>query len=221
MSSELKRKAAAAALEYIKDDAIVGVGTGSTVNELIALLPQIKGRIEATVASSKATAEALRAQGLMIVDANSVSKIDVYIDGADEANADLLLIKGGGGALTGEKILAAMAKQFICIVDASKKVDVLGQFPLPVEVIPLARSFVARELVKLGGDPVYRQGFVSDYGNIILDVHGLTITQPKQLEATLNQIPGVVTHGLFATYRADVLLIASATGVQRLQPPRV
>ena len=214
-----KKVAAVAAIEYINDDAIVGVGTGSTVNYFIDALAAIKGKIEGAVASSEASAARLRDHHIAVYDLNSVSQIDVYVDGADEITKNMHCLKGGGGALTGEKIIAQMAKQFICIADESKLVGVLGKFPLPIEVIPMARSFIAREMVKLGGDPLYREGFVSDYGNVILDVHNLEIMEPLKLEEQLNQMPGVVTNGLFAKRSADILLLGTDDGVQRLSFP--
>jgi len=214
---EMKKAVAKAAIEYIPAGAIVGVGTGSTANYFIDELAKIKNRIETTVASSNASAERLRSHGIPVDDLNSVSSIAVYVDGADEANAQLHLIKGGGGALTREKIVAAVADSFVCIADESKLVDVLGKFPLPVEVIPMARSYVAREIVKLGGNPVYRDGFVTDNGNQILDIHGLQISNPVALEDTLNAITGVVTNGLFAKRPANVLLLGCADGVKRLE----
>ncbi|MGE3919798.1 MAG: ribose-5-phosphate isomerase RpiA [Gammaproteobacteria bacterium] len=209
---ELKQLAAQAALQYVEDDTLVGVGTGSTVNHFIELLAQKKSKIDGALASSKATYDRLKALGIPVYDPNGVDKVHVYIDGADEVNQYLQCIKGGGGALTGEKIIAALAEKFICIADQSKKVSVFGQFPVAVEVIPLARSFVGREMVKLGGTPVYREGFVSDYGNIILDVYNLEILEPEKLEAQLNQIPGVVTNGIFAKRPADLLLLATDQG---------
>ena len=211
---QLKRAVAEAALAYVEKDEILGVGTGSTANFFIDALASMKQHIPAAVASSKATAERLQKIGIEVVDLNSVDSLSIYVDGADEVNSHLHMIKGGGGALTREKIVAAVAKKFICIADASKKVDVLGAFPLPVEVIPMARSYVARELVKLGGSPVYRQGFVSDNGNVILDTYNLSIVNPVELETTLNQIVGVVTNGLFAKRGADVLLLGAADGVK-------
>ncbi|HMX99696.1 MAG TPA: ribose-5-phosphate isomerase RpiA [Agitococcus sp.] len=211
---QLKRAVAEAALAYVEKDEILGVGTGSTANFFIDALASMKQHIPAAVASSKATAERLQKIGIEVVDLNSVDSLSIYVDGADEVNSHLHMIKGGGGALTREKIVAAVAKKFICIADASKKVDVLGAFPLPVEVIPMARSYVARELVKLGGSPVYRQGFVTDNGNVILDTYNLSIVNPVELEATLNQIVGVVTNGLFAKRGADVLLLGAADGVK-------
>ena len=211
---ELKKAAAIEAIQYIKNADIVGVGTGSTVNYFIDALAEIKYQIDGAVASSKATEKRLKEHGIPVVDLNSVSSMGVYVDGANEFNKNFYLIKGGGGALTREKIIAAVAKRFICIVDESKKVDVLGKFPLPVEIIPIARSFVAREIVKLHGDPVYRQGFVTDNGNVILDVHNLIILNPVKLEVTLNNIPGIVTNGLFACRPADDLLVGTSQGVQ-------
>jgi ribose 5-phosphate isomerase A len=212
--NEMKQAAALAALDYIQDDWIVGVGTGSTVNYFIEALATIKGRIDGTVASSNASKDLLKAHGIPVYDVNGVNQIQIYVDGADEINPYLQCIKGGGGALTGEKIIAVQAKKFICIADQSKKVGMLGAFPLAVEVIPMARSYVAREIVKLGGDPVYRQGFVSDYGNVILDVHNLSIMEPIKLEEQLNNITGVVANGLFAKRSADVLLLGTEKGVE-------
>lgn len=211
---QLKRAVAEAALAYVEKDEILGVGTGSTANFFIDALADLRQHIPAAVASSQATAERLRRIGIEVVDLNSVDSLSIYVDGADEVDAHLHMIKGGGGALTREKIVAAVARKFICIADASKKVDVLGRFPLPVEVIPMARSYVARELVKLGGSPVYRQGFVTDNGNVILDTYGLSIVNPRELETTLNQLTGVVCNGLFARRAADVLLLGTSTGVQ-------
>ena len=213
---EMKKAVAAAAIEYIDAGSVVGVGTGSTANYFIDELAKIKHKIETTVASSEASAERLRSHGIPVEDLNNVSEIAVYVDGADETDAHLRLIKGGGGALTREKIVAAVAKKFVCIADESKLVDVLGKFPLPIEVIPMARSYVARELVKLGGNPVYRDGFVTDNGNQILDVHGLSIVDPVKLENTLNGLTGVVTNGLFAIRPADVMLLGTPTGVRKL-----
>ncbi|MEE9452416.1 MAG: ribose-5-phosphate isomerase RpiA [Gammaproteobacteria bacterium] len=212
----LKKHSAEAALEYIEQDSIVGVGTGSTVNYFIDALASIKNKIDAVIASSKVTEEKLRNHGFTVIDLNVADRVPVYVDGADEANRFLQLIKGGGGALTREKILAAVAKQFICIASGNKKVVALGTFPLPIEVIPMARSYVAREIVKLGGDPVYRQGFTTDNGNIILDAHNLTITEPIKLEQQINNIVGVVCHGLFAQRPADRLLLATSDGVQTI-----
>ena len=214
MSAEQQKKQVAeAALEYVDDHRIIGVGTGSTVNHFIDALAGMKAQIEATVSSSEASTERLKAHGIPVFDLNAVDHIPVYIDGADESDSGLNLIKGGGGALTREKIIAAVAETFVCIADESKKVPVLGNFPLPVEVIPMARSYVAREIVKLGGDPVYREGFVTDNGNIILDIHNMQIAEPKRLERTLNSIVGVVTNGLFADRGADILLLAGEDGV--------
>ena len=213
---DLKRAAAKAAIEYVTNDAVVGVGTGSTVNFFIDELAKIKGRIDAAVSSSEASAARLKAAGIRVVDLNSVDEIPVYVDGADEVTKHLAMIKGGGGALTREKIVAAVARRFVCIADRSKLVDVLGRFPLPVEVIPMARSYVARQLVKLGGQPVWRQGFVTDNGNLILDVRNLSILDPVALEAEINQITGVVTNGLFARRGADVLLLAAEGGVEKI-----
>ncbi len=210
----MKKAVAEAALSYIQDDTIIGVGTGSTANYFIDALATVKHRINGAVASSEATADRLKSHGIEVLDLNSVDNISVYVDGADESNKVLHLIKGGGGALTREKIVAAVAERFICIVDESKVVSELGEFPLPIEVIPMARSYVARELVKLGGDPVYRTGFITDNGNIILDVFGLKISEPVALEKKLNNIVGVVTNGLFAIRHADVLLVGSENGVE-------
>jgi ribose 5-phosphate isomerase A len=196
---------------------VIGVGTGSTANFFIAELGKIKHKLDAAVASSEETARRLKALGVEVVDLNTVQALEIYVDGADEVTRALAMIKGGGGALTREKIVAAVSRTFICVADESKLVDVLGRFPLPVEVVPMARSYVARELVKLGGQPEWRQGFVTDNGNWILDVYNLSITQPVELEATLNQIPGVVTNGLFARRGADVLLLGTSAGVQTLK----
>jgi ribose 5-phosphate isomerase A len=209
----LKQAVAQAALEYITPGIILGVGSGSTVNCFIDALKSVKGKIEGAVSSSVATAEKLKALSIPILDLNSLNELEIYIDGADEINSAKQMIKGGGGALTREKIIAAVAKKFVCIADQSKKVDVLGSFPVAVEVIPMARSYVARELLKLGGAPVYRQGFVTDNGNVILDVHNLRILQPLQLEQQLNNIVGVVTNGVFAARSADTLLLATEKGV--------
>lgn len=213
---ELKRAAAVAALDYIEDGIVIGVGTGSTVNHFIDALATIKSRIVGAVSSSEASAARLAALGIPLVDLNALSEIPLYVDGADEIDAGFAMIKGGGGALTREKIVAAVAQRFVCICDASKRVDVLGRFPLPVEVIPMARSYVERELRRLGGTPVLREGFVTDNGNLIIDVSDLSITDPRALESELNQIVGVVTNGLFARRGADVLLLAGANGVERL-----
>jgi len=213
---EMKKAVAEAAIDYIKPGMIVGVGTGSTANFFIDELAKIKGQIETTVASSEASAQRLKSHGIPVEDLNMVNEIAVYVDGADESNKYLHLVKGGGGALTREKIVAAVSRQFVCIADESKLVDMLGKFPLPVEVIPMARSYVARELVKLGGQPVYREGFVTDNGNVILDVHGLEILNPVEMETTLNAIVGVVTNGLFAARPADVLLLGTPEGVKTI-----
>ncbi len=204
---EQKRKAARAAIQYVEDGSIVGVGTGSTVAHFIDELGKIRDRIKAAVSSSEKSTAALKALGIDVVDLNSAGELAIYIDGADECDPHKNLIKGGGAALTREKIVAAASKTFVCMIDASKRVDVLGRFPLPIEVIPMARSYVARELVKRGGQPVWRDGVVTDNGNVILDVHGLRITDPPALEAELNQITGVVCVGLFARRKADIVLI--------------
>jgi ribose 5-phosphate isomerase A len=218
-SGSVKQATARAAIAHVPDDCVLGVGTGSTVNCFIDELASIKGRIQGAVSSSRASAKRLEQLGIRVLDLNSVDEIPVYVDGADEVTRQLTMIKGGGGALTGEKIVAAVARKFVCIADESKLVDVLGTFPLPVEVIPMARSHVWRELVKLGGHPKLREGFTSDYGNVILDVYGLSILNPIQMEATLNQIPGVVTNGLFAHRPADLLLLGTGDGVLTMTPP--
>ncbi len=213
---DMKRMAAEAALEYVEAGTVVGVGTGSTANHFIDALAGIKHRIDGAVASSEATAERLRAHGIPVLDLNAVDELPLYVDGADESNRFLHLIKGGGGALTREKIVAAVSRTFVCVADDSKLVDVLGTFPLPIEVIPMARSYVARELVKMGGRPELREGFVTDNGNEILDVHNLEILDPVQMESELNHIVGIVTNGLFARRPADVLLLGSEEGVKKL-----
>jgi ribose 5-phosphate isomerase A len=213
---ELKKAVALAALTYVPMGGIIGVGTGSTANYFIAELGKIKHKFDGAVASSESTAQRLKALGIDVIELNNVVELEVYIDGADEITRLLAMIKGGGGALTREKIVAAVSRTFVCIADQSKLVDVLGRFPLPVEVIPIARSYVARELVKLGGQPEWRQGFVTDNGNYILDVYNLQILQPAELETTLNQIAGIVTNGLFARRGADVLLLGSERGVKTL-----
>ncbi len=213
---EQKQVVAREALRYVVDDAWLGVGSGSTVNYFIDQLARIKHRFKGAVASSVKTAERLKSHGIDVEELNNVSDIPVYIDGADEVTRSGAMIKGGGGALTREKIVAAVAKRFVCMVDQSKEVDVLGKFPLPIEVIPMARSYVAREIVRLGGHPALRVGFTTDNGNVILDVHDLQITDPAALEATLNQIPGVVTVGLFARRGADVVLVGAPDGVRTL-----
>ncbi|HEX5056523.1 MAG TPA: ribose-5-phosphate isomerase RpiA [Gammaproteobacteria bacterium] len=209
-----KRAAAAAALDYIKPDMVVGVGTGSTTNYFIDLLPTVRGRIEGTVASSEASAARLKQHRMEVLDLNSVGELDLYVDGADEANKFLQLIKGGGAALTREKIAAAASRLFVCIADQRKYVEVLGAFPLPIEVIPMARSYVAREIKKLGGNPVLREKVTTDNGNIVLDVHNLPINEPIKLEQTINQLAGVVTVGLFAQRPADVLILGTDSGVK-------
>jgi ribose 5-phosphate isomerase A len=213
---EMKQAVARAAIEYVEVGTIIGIGTGSTANFFIDELAKIKNQIEGAVASSVASAERLEGHGIEVLDLNSVSDISVYVDGADESNKYLHLIKGGGGALTREKIVAAVSKKFVCIADETKLVDILGAFPLPVEVIPMARSYVAREIAKLGGQPVLREGFTTDNGNVILDVHNLEIMEPVKLEETLNHITGVVTNGLFARRPADVLLLGTQDGVKTL-----
>jgi ribose 5-phosphate isomerase A len=215
MDQNAKKQAVArAAIDYVEQDSIVGVGTGSTVNYFIEELGKIKNKIEGAVSSSMASTERLKALGIDVFELNDVSDLSVYIDGADEVTEHKHMIKGGGAALTREKIVAGVAKTFVCIVDDSKRVPVLGKFPLPVEVIPMARSFVARELVKLGGDPEYRQGVVTDNGNVILDVHNLEILNPRELEQAINNIPGVVTNGIFALRGADIVLSATDDGVK-------
>ena len=211
---EMKRKAAEAALEYVVVDEIVGVGTGSTVNHFIDVLAEIKHKINGAVSSSEASTERMQAHGIKVYDLNDVGDLSVYIDGADESDHYLNLIKGGGGALTREKIIAGASRKFVCIADESKLVDVMGEFPLPVEVIPMARSFIARELVKLGGRPVWREGFVTDNGNDILDVHDLKIMEPVKLENELNKLPGIVTVGIFANRPADVLILGTQEGAK-------
>jgi ribose 5-phosphate isomerase A len=218
MTQDQKKQAAAeAALKYVENDAIVGVGTGSTTNYFIDALGTVATKIKGAVSSSEASTKRLEALGIEVFDLNSVGSFDIYVDGADEVTKHKHMIKGGGAALTREKIVSAVAKKFICIVDDSKRVGVLGTFPLPVEVIPMARSYVAREIVKLGGDPVYRQGVVTDNGNVILDVYNLEILKPIELEKQLNNIVGVVTNGLFAVRGADIVLIANDNGVEILE----
>ena len=212
---EMKKLAARAALKYVKPDTIVGVGSGSTVNCFIEALGELKDQIQGAVAASKASEELLRKQGIEVFSANDVSSLDIYVDGADEINPQKMMIKGGGAALTREKIVAALAKNFICIVDSSKQVDVLGStFPLPIEVIPMARSQVARKLVTLGGAPEYREGVVTDNGNIILDVHNFAIMNPVEMEKELNNIAGVVTNGVFALRPADTVIIGTPDGAK-------
>jgi len=212
---ELKQATARAAIEHVPAG-IIGVGTGSTANFFIDELAKIKHKIDGAVASSEATAQRLKKHGIEVLDLNSVGELEVYVDGADEITEHMHMIKGGGGALTREKIVAACSKKFVCIADASKLVGMLGKFPLPVEVIPMARSYVARQLTALGGQPVLRQGFTTDNGNVILDVHGMQIINPVELEARINAIVGVVTNGLFAARAADVLLLGAADGVKTL-----
>jgi ribose 5-phosphate isomerase A len=216
-ANAMKRAAAEAALAYVEDDTVVGVGTGSTVNFFIDALASRRARIDCTVASSEASAQRLRAMQVPVKELNDVDGCDVYVDGADEVTEHLAMIKGGGAALTREKIVAQASRRFVCIADASKLVPVLGNFPLPVEVIPMARSFVARELVKLGGMPTLRAGVTTDNGNLVLDVRGLAITDPVDLETKINMIPGVVTNGIFARRPADVLLLATPEGVKTLK----
>jgi|TARA_B110000027_G_scaffold67029_2_gene71695 ribose 5-phosphate isomerase A len=213
-ADELKKQAAYAALDHITTGGIIGVGTGSTVNHFIDALATIKGRIDGAVSSSIISTKRLEANGIEVFELNAVGTIQSYVDGADEANQHLQLIKGGGGALTREKIIAAASEKFVCIADESKLIHVLGKFPLPVEVVPMSRSYVAREIVKLGGQPIYREGFVTDNSNVILDVHGWDIMEPISLEKTLNNIVGVVTNGLFAMRPADVLLLGSEDGTK-------
>ena len=213
---EMKQAVAKAALEHVPAGCVVGVGTGSTANFFITELGRVPQRIAAAVASSEASAQRLKAAGIPVVDLDSVDELPVYVDGADEVTAEFAMIKGGGGALTREKIVAAVARRFVCIADYTKLVDVLGRFPLPIEVIPMARAHVARECVKLGGKPVWREGFVTDNGNIILDVHRLRISEPAALEAQLNQVAGVVTNGLFAQRGADVVLLGTPAGVRAM-----
>ena len=214
---ELKRMAAQAAMKYVEDDMVVGVGSGSTVNLFIEELARFKHRIEGAIASSNTTADRLKAAGIRVLDLNSFDRIALYVDGADEVTEHLTMIKGGGGALTREKIVAAVAERFVCIVDSSKLVGVLGRFPLPIEVIPQARSYVARQMVKLGGQPQLRDRFTSDNGNPILDIRGLSMLDPPKLEAEINNVTGVVTNGIFARRPADMALIASDQGIRTLQ----
>jgi len=213
---EKKQAVALAALEYVESGWVIGVGTGSTANHFIDGLARIKGKLDGAVASSNATAERLKQHGIPVFDLNATGDLPLYVDGADEATKHLRLIKGGGGALTREKIVAAASRKFVCIADDSKLVGVLGRFPLPVEVIPMARSYVARQIVLLGGQPVLRENFKTDNGNLILDVHNLTITNPVELEEKLDHLAGVVTNGLFARRPADVLLLSSDQGVKTL-----
>jgi ribose 5-phosphate isomerase A len=214
---ELKQLVAKEALKHVVEDGVVGVGSGSTVNFFIDALATIKGRIEGAVAASDASAERLKKHGIRVFDLNSVDELAVYIDGADEITDNLHMIKGGGGALTREKIVAAVAKRFVCICDASKLVPVLGKFPLPIEVIPMARSYVGRELLRMGCQPVLRENYKTDNGNIIIDCHGFKLLDPPKTEAELNNIAGIVTNGIFARRPADVLLLAEATGVRTIK----
>jgi ribose 5-phosphate isomerase A len=217
MTNDAAKKAAAlAALDFIEDDMIVGVGTGSTVNFFIDALKSVRQKIDGAVASSVASAEKLKALSIPLLDLNSVSDLQIYVDGADEINSARQMIKGGGGALTREKIIATVAKKFICIADASKQVELLGGFPVAVEVIPMARSYVARQIVELGGDPVYREGFVTDNGNIILDVYNLKLLDPRAMEEKLNTIVGVVENGIFGKRSANVLLLGTDGGVRKI-----
>jgi len=216
-SSDKKRRAAEASLEYIEPGVVLGVGTGSTVKHLIELLPTVRERIDKVVSSSRESTALLEGHGFEVSTLNEVGDVDVYIDGADEATKRLYLIKGGGGALTREKVLAGAARRFVCIVDDSKFVGLLGTFPLPIEVLPMAQAFVSRKLVKLRAQPVWREGFVTDNGNHILDVHDLNISNPLEMETRLNQIPGIIAVGLFAHRPADILLIASDSGVRELR----
>jgi ribose 5-phosphate isomerase A len=211
-----KKAAALAALEYIRDDMIIGVGTGSTIDHFIEALKSVKQKIEAAVASSVATANKLKALAIPLIDLNSVNSLSLYVDGADEINSAKQMIKGGGGALTREKIIATVADKFICIADESKYVDMLGAFPVAVEVLPMARSYVARQIVQLGGDPVYREGFVTDNGNVILDVYNLKLVEPRMIEEKLKNMVGVVENGVFAKRTADVLLLGTANGARKM-----
>ncbi len=213
-----KRQAAEAALDYIESGIVLGVGTGSTVNYFIDVLPRVKGKLDGTVASSVASAERLRALAIPVLELDDTGDLPLYVDGADEATRQLALIKGGGGALTREKIIASASETFVCIADEGKLVDVLGAFPLPVEVIPMARSFVARQLAKLGGAPRLRAGFTTDNGNLVIDVHNLEILDPRALEERINNIPGVVTNGIFAQRPADALLLGTGRGVDKIEP---
>lgn len=213
---EIKRRVAEAALDYVELEDVVGIGTGTTANFFIDALARIKAKIDGAVASSEASAQRLKGHGIPVLDLNHVGELPLYVDGADEATRHRHLIKGGGGALTREKIVAAASRKFVCIIDDSKLVDVLGAFPLPIEVIPMARSFVARKLVKLGGFPELREGFKTDNGNPILDVHNLNIMEPWKLESEINDIPGVVTAGIFALRPADVVLVGRETGVETI-----
>lgn len=215
--NEMKKQAAEAALEYIEMKDVIGVGTGSTANHFIDALAKIKGKIDGTVASSEASAARLRSHGIPVLDLNEVGDLPLYVDGADEATRHLHLIKGGGGALTREKIVAGASEKFVCVADQTKLVDVLGKFPLPIEAIPMARSFVARQLVKRSGLPELRVGFTTDNRNVILDVHNLEILEPAKMEAELNNIPGVVTVGIFALRPADILILGTTNGIDKLE----
>jgi ribose 5-phosphate isomerase A len=210
---EMKKASAEAALDYVESGMIVGIGTGSTANHFIDLLAGIKGKIDATVASSVASEERLKSHGIPVLDLNAAGQLSLYVDGADESTKHLHLIKGGGGALTREKIVAGASEKFVCIADDSKLVDVLGEFPLPIEVIPMAQSLIARQITALGGKPILREGFITDNGNIILDVHNLDIINPVEIEEKINQWAGVVTVGIFACRPADVLILGSETGI--------
>jgi ribose 5-phosphate isomerase A len=213
---EMKKASAQAALEYVEPGMIVGIGTGSTANHFIDLLAGMKDKIDGTVASSIASAERLEGHGIKVMDLNDAGTLSLYVDGADESNEHLHLIKGGGGALTREKIVAGASEKFVCIADESKLVGTLGKFPLPVEVIPMAQAYIAREMVKLGGNPILREGFTTDNGNIILDVHGLEIIDPVALETQINHLPGVVTVGIFAIRPADVLILGTPNGAKTI-----
>jgi len=215
---EMKRKAAEAAMDYVVEDEIIGVGTGSTVNHFIDCLADIKGKIRGAVSSSEASTRLLEERGIEVFDLNNVDYIPVYVDGADESDHYLSLIKGGGGALTREKIIAGASQKFVCIADESKLVDVMGKFPLPIEVIPMARSFIARKLAALGGRPEWRENFITDNGNVILDVHGLEIMEPVKMENEINSWPGVVTCGLFANRGADILILGTPNGAKTVMP---
>ncbi|MCP4995758.1 MAG: ribose-5-phosphate isomerase RpiA [Gammaproteobacteria bacterium] len=215
---EMKRAAAQAALEYLPMGGLIGVGTGSTVNHFIDLLAEVKHQIDGAVSSSEVSSERMRSHGIPVIDLNTAGDLEIYVDGADESNNQLHLIKGGGGALTREKIVAAASRKFVCIADCSKLVDVMGEFPLPVEVIPMARSLVARQLVKMGGTPVWRESFITDNGNVILDVHNLKIMEPTKLEQEINNLPGVVTCGIFGLRPADVLILGCEDGVKTINP---
>jgi len=213
-NEKLKQQAAEAALQFVENDMVVGVGTGSTVNYFIEALAKIKGKIDGAVASSLETKKRLQALGIPVLDLNAVGNVPLYIDGADEINSHKQMIKGGGGALTGEKIIASSAEKFVCIVDESKQVELLGNFPVALEVIPMARGLVGRQIVKMGADPEYRQGFISDYGNIIIDVHNLKILEPLKMEEQLTNLVGVVTCGIFAKRTADMVIVAGEAGIK-------